>query len=249
MWDAIRNQFVFPLRRRIPSIRRKPYSESLGEESFSQDFLPEAVAERLSPASLRMACYYAWILEQIPFQGPRVESRALDLGSKNFFYAPALYEWLQKRNGPTSLTGLEADPGRLYQDLYRRGDYARYYVSLMNKHYPLGPFCEFQEGNWLKYPRTEAFDLITSFFPFIYDDLSDRWGLPRRFFDPLQFYEKAADQAPWVLFFHQGKDEVQDSLSLIKELGRGHITFEKMFDENPYLKRKHPTGVLLWKTR
>lgn len=237
---------LFPLRQRIPSFRRHRYEERASTE-MAQDFVPAEIAQRLADSTLRMGLYYAWILDQLPWRGPRDHQRVIDLGSKNFFYAPVLNEWLQKRNGRTNLIGLEADPARLYRDLYRREDYAHYYVDLINRHYPLGPYVFYQAGNWLDRPKAQ-YDLITSFFPFIYDDLSDAWGLPRRYFVPKDFYQKCAEESSWVLFFHQGDEEREDSKKIMESLGRGHLHFEQKFGDNPYLERRHPTWALLWKT-
>jgi len=75
--------------------------------------------------------------------------------------------------------------------------------------------------------------------------LSDSWGLPRRYFDPKAFYQKCMRQSESMIFFHQGKEEGEDSKRIIRQLG-GSILHEAVFDQNPWVKRRFPVVALLW---
>jgi|GEM_PF-5092722 len=131
MFKALCNQLIFPLRQCLPRLRPDGYREC-SEESSSESTLPESIATALKPDVFRRASFYAWALQQLPWEGKKKYSKAIDLGSKNFFYAASLYFFIQERNGPTECYGLEVDTTRLYTDFFRRQDYADYYIGLVN---------------------------------------------------------------------------------------------------------------------
>lgn len=241
MLRAICNQLVFPLRQRGWAYRRRPYSESLAE-AFSQDYFRPELAALLSEESLRANCFYFSILEQ--FRG-RIDAaeRVLDVGSMSFFYAPALAQFAVSISASAKLTGLEADPARLYQDFFRRKDYALYYVSLANR-FELAK-TNYVAGDYLRWRVNSSYDLITCFFPFLFEDLSDRWGLPRRFFSPEKMFYKLSQEARQILFFHQGEEELTESLRLIKNIG-GNFEYKGSFFGEPWLRRKNPVFGVLW---
>lgn len=246
MWKALYNQTFFPLRKRALRFRRKAYSESGGSE-VEQALIPKASLSFFSAENAKRNLFYCWVLSQVPWKAPADRKMScLDIGSKNFFYVSALYHFLAERSLDVSLTGIEVDTGRRYQDFYRRGDYAEYYVGSLNA--TLGKTNVFyQQADWLSFePEFSSYDLITSFFPFLFDDLHEGWGLPRRYFNPLEYYKKCSETADSVLFFHQGEKERQESIGLIKKVHKGEIVYEGCFQENPWVTRKHPLHSILW---
>jgi hypothetical protein len=246
-FKRLSNEFFYRLRKHLPALRSAPYEEKL-ERPFAQDIFPAAVAEKMNEESLRQALFYAWVLERVPVQAPSLQkpAKVLDLGSKNFVYVPALARFLSQHFSRYSLTGLEIDPYRVYRDFYRRGDYAKYYASIAVGNLRGGSEIQYETGDWLLWKPTEHWDLITCFFPFLYEDLHDRFGLRPSSFSPAKFYEKALKNADQVLFFHQGKKERDDSIALIQKMRLGKITFQETFFGNPWMKRKFPVEVVLW---
>lgn len=272
MWKQIHNQIFFPIRRRLPSFRSKAYSESL-EYPIEQDLIPVEVAKRMSLAILKDCLFYAWVLEQAFHDQPVFRDsqkfEIVDIGSKNFFYAPALYFHFKKHFKQVKLLGLEADTSRMYTNLYRRGDYARYYVSLLNE-YEGHPVADYQEGNWLSFKRTDIqsfkrtdiksfkqtnhqtlerdqkFNLVTCFFPFLFTDLNDNWGLPRRYFDPEALLRKCLTEGDYFMVWNQGQEEAEEAKKIISKICGKNPVLEKVFQENPYVRRKHPIHFLLY---
>ena len=233
----------------MPALRSSPYQEK-ANNFISQDLLPQEFASKMKEENLRQALFYAWILERVPlipkFFPQDRPARVLDLGSKNFVYAVALAKFLNEIYENFNLTGLEIDPHRLYRDFYKRGDYARYYTSLASSFYSHST-VSYREGDWLHEESDQNYDLITCFFPFLYEDLHFKFGLLPRSFSPEAFYRKAMNQANYVLFFHQGKLEFEESLQLLQKHGGGEVIFSEKFFANPWMKRKHSVYVLLWK--
>lgn len=102
---------------------------------------------------------------------PEPGTHLIDVGSKNFYYAPALHAFFQ----PQSLTGIEVEGYRLYQDGHSRFDYAMAYIrGLTNTQYRVMDFCDFNE----------VVDGITCFYPFLEPKALVRWRLPLKFFRP-----------------------------------------------------------------
>ncbi|PIR23563.1 MAG: hypothetical protein COV44_02240 [Deltaproteobacteria bacterium CG11_big_fil_rev_8_21_14_0_20_45_16] len=246
MFRALCNYLVFPIRRLSLPWRFADYEESSHSYlSLNLGDFPTDIAKGMSEVSLRDCLFYYWILEQIPWQPHARTRRALDLGSMSFYYAPALALFLSKRLDPeVMIEALEVDPYRRYRDFYRRGDYAHYYVKL-TKEFLKRCKLSYKQGDWLSYSKDDKFDLITCFFPFLYADQSDAWGLPRSLFQPQGFYKKCLRQSDTVVFFHQGDEEYATSKDLLEEIGANEITYEGRFFENPWVKRKHPVYVLL----
>jgi hypothetical protein len=254
MWGGWGNEILFQVRKHLPSVRLKPYRESADGVKISQDFFSNGIAENLRSENLKHALFYAWVLDQLETSEENGEKkwakkkfgRAIDLGSKNFVYAPALCRALEQRFENFELTGLEVDPYRTYIDLYKRGDYARYYSELCSEAYAPNSIA-YLPGNWLTWNPPEVFDMIFCFFPFLFQDLNEGWGLTPRHFSPRLFYEKAFFQSQEVIFFHQGSEELEQSLKLIEAIGVGKVVRQFRVHENPWGKRKHLLEVIQWK--
>ncbi len=241
----------FEIRKRIPRLRGKAYRESSTEAQARALGLPGSWGKQLSQKALELNALYSYILEQIPpFElEPAAFREAYDLGSKDFSYAPSLSTWLTHRfsDSQWTLKGLEVDPYQIYFDFYRRLDVASYYASVASRE---NLSVQYEAADWLRFPVQESPAILFCLFPYLFEDLHRGAGLPPRHFDPFQFYQKMASARPQaILFFHQGAQEKQASLELIqKTLKRGEVIYEERITENPYLMRKHPIEVLLWKT-
>lgn len=244
MMKQIRNQLLFQLRSALPKLRPDSYSERL-ESSLEQSEIPLSLAQTLSETSLRVSLFYLWMLSQFQIRLQNRHHQIVDIGSKNLFYASAIYCFLKQQNYSGKVYAIEADTKRLYEDYFRRCDYANYFVGCVNREVGFKQF-EYHQANWLDFKPHERFDLSICFFPFIFSDLSMGWGLPDKFFKPQDFYRKAAEQSDEVLFFHQGQKELEESKRLIQAIEGSQIIEEKEFRDNPWVKRKHPVFALHW---
>ena len=123
------------------------------------------------------------------------------------------------------------------------------------------PFCPVGRGFvqtltnfyfFWQWKNDQQYHLITVFFPFLFRDLNDGWGLPHSCFSPREFYKKCARQASRIIFFHQGEYEMQCSKAMIESLisasGRGCIVYQGRVHENVYVKRQHPVYSLIWQS-
>jgi hypothetical protein len=244
---GIGNHFLFELRKRLPALRRKPYAESLPwslRDRIPSGPLTSHQAFKLSESALRQNLMYGEILKQIPL--PKSEGkpyRALDIGSRHFVYAPILSHWIQNETDAPQieLTGLELDPYVFYFDLYRRMDLGRYYAEIASSS---KASVTYQEGDWLSYPAGEPLDLITCFFPYLFQDLHQGDRLPLRSFDPELCYAKIVRTTKFVIFFHQGPEEARRSESLLAALPQVSIQSRFAVQETAYGRRKHPLYVI-----
>jgi hypothetical protein len=127
-----------------------------------------------------------------PFLPASYPRRVLDIGSKNFCYSLGIYEFLrslQREQNPCSLPtfdifGIELDVHRTYTNFFTRKACAKYFSSLV-------PHVHYVEGDVLKKDLTGPFDMIFHFFPFIELTSLLDFGLPARFFRPLELFRRA----------------------------------------------------------
>ena len=109
--------------------------------------------------------------------------RWLDVGSKNFAYAPALAVFLQRWAGQANnwhLKGLELDAGRLDAKGISRTAYAHGVIQ------PL-PNTTYQGGDILE--ERQQYEGISLWLPFVFEDPLIAWGLPSKHFKPLAILE------------------------------------------------------------
>jgi hypothetical protein len=136
--------------------------------------------------------------------------KALDIGSKNFSYAPAIFSWIQKRTQNFSstyridLTGIEVDANRLYSNLYNRIECSKYYSSLV-------PSARMLAGDFLDHETGGGkFGLVTLFYPFVSEYPLLQWGLPLRKFRPEAMFEKISlllDDGGTLVVSNMNKEE------------------------------------------
>ncbi len=244
MWRPWRNQIFYEIRKRLPSLNRSPYSEEPCLD-FEQDTIRTSWAKSLNSENLRLSHFYLEILESLEFKSKSEKARVMDIGSKDFSYAAGLAEFLDSKFSSFELTALELDPYQIYFDFHTRGDAAEYHVYSIRENLRSESSVQYLQGDWLLWEPDENFDLITCFFPFLYDDLHDRFGLPRKAFDPRAFYSKCMRSSDAVIFFHQGEEELRDSKKLIESLGLMSIVQERRFTSRAYLPRKSAVYALL----
>ncbi len=126
--------------------------------------------------------FYLHMLEQSFDQLKLVvpqEIRAADIGTSHWFYVQALwsfYSWYQTDTArQVILDGYEADAYRIYSDFHSRYDHAITHIGgLQDVHFkPTG------------FPSDEIqYDIITLFFPFVFEKDLLQWGLPAKVHHP-----------------------------------------------------------------
>jgi len=219
------NAFSFWIRRMLRWSRGKPRLHQESKENLFA-YLQEGEREaeelaaalharyqleplaRLSTASLyRKNLYLLDTLEkaaqglQLPFCDSSVV-KALDVGSKDWYYVFALERWLHwhnRKNGePVELTGIELDGYEIYSDFHSRYDYAQTYVEQTGNskvHYEVGDFLEYKE---------REHDIIFIFYPLLIRYQLLLWGLPMRYFAPKSILSQAAvltRSGGWLVVF------------------------------------------------
>lgn len=201
------NGGFFYLRQRI-KFRRGGYREEPGRRADLPPHLQSALdgprsreletelqldrfRDGLSDETYVVTLFFADLLEQTFRQGsffaalpPAID--ILDVGSKNFESAPALFAAMSQcgRSPGTPprtvrLTGIEIDAFRVTRDLFSRADKAAYYLNLLPS--PAGPH-RFIPGDLLEH--YETYDLVTWFRPFLHPFPLLRWGLPLGLLQP-----------------------------------------------------------------
>ena len=262
----------YSLRRSFPRLRNG-YSESNNSKYLiqTQNYFSPELAIQISEKNLRLSLFYAWILDQISHQIPNPKTpavRVLDLGSRHFAYAPALARLFKSKIDKTQsliVDSLELDPYPFYLNGFRRGDAAAYFASLaedfLNRDHSLHQVTFYQgdflvpSSSWKNWDTAKAhrrpeshWNWIFNFFPYLFDDLHERSGLPAQSFDPLTWYQKIARSCDFAVFFHQGEQELEQALSLINSSFMGSPTSPQpviqKFQENPWLERRHPLFTL-----
>ncbi|KAA3648364.1 MAG: hypothetical protein DWQ07_05050 [Chloroflexi bacterium] len=156
-----------------------------------------------------------------------------DIGVSHWFYVQAFYNFLTWQGGDNvrsvNLAGFEVDPYRVYSDLRSRYDHALAHIGdLPGTHYiPQG----FQR-------KPEAYDLITMFFPFVFQPDHLRWGLPAKMFAPRQMLSDAWDSLKpggVLLIVNQGLKEHEAQREML-----GAIT------SSPPISFKHESPFFLY---
>ncbi|MCG5051787.1 MAG: hypothetical protein KA712_02400 [Myxococcales bacterium] len=141
---------------------------------------------------------------------PRARScgPALDVGSKNGSYLPALHA-----HAPVPWDLVELDAHRRYADLSTR----RAHGESMCRAFA---GCRYHATSVTQLEGTYA--LITWFLPFVRLPPLVAWGLPTRFFAPQALLAHVASrlQAPGTLFIvNQGEKEAEEQHALLSRLG------------------------------
>ena len=223
-------------------------------------FTPEALTRFLPPvttwAGLESLQTLEWLSvfmqhEAFPVLAEK-PLRWLDVGSKNFAYAPALalmLNHLTNLNQPWHLKGIELDAGRLDHQGNTRTQYAEGLIDLL-------PNTTYQQGDILK--ETEQYEGISLFLPFVFEEPLLKWGLPSKHFNPLEILaqcislltdggvlmiinltpEEAAQQE---VLFHQLPDPIKQQITWVKlpnPLPNSFIHWQ--YERIAWLCLKHP---------
>ncbi|HSA07041.1 MAG TPA: hypothetical protein P5556_07655 [Candidatus Gastranaerophilales bacterium] len=165
--------------------------------------------------------------------------KILDIGSKNWFYAPGEYNFF-KYNGFEKtiwLDGVEIDAFRVYSDLRSRYDYACYYAKGLAN-------CRYLAEDALK--QQGKYDYITWFFPFVTEIPLLEWGLPLSEFKPSELLKHAANLLEIggsMIIVNQDKHEYSIQEEMLKKLNLNYI--QKGSFTNSFLQFEHGRYIML----
>lgn len=171
--------------------------------------------------------------------------RVLDVGSKNFSYAPGLHHFFSYFNTSDNkrniyLDGIEIDGYRLMIDLHSRYDYAMYYTKkLSNTRYFVDNFLQF---------KADKYHFITIFLPFIVKEPLIKWGIPLKYLKPkelLQHACKLTHNGGIIIVVNQFEREKNIQLEIIKEMGIKYTQIEKPYNNifSPYTLDRYITVI------
>ena len=162
--------------------------------------------------------YYLALLERALSSLPTPTAgwaRAADIGASDWFYVHALFAFLKRHQTAPTLIGYEADAYRVYNDLHSRQDYAQAYMRGLP-----AESVVYEPRAFVAQPA--AFDLVTLFFPFVFERDHLAWGLPRGLFRPQSLLASAwASLRPGgaLMIVNQGADEHAAQQSAFSTLG------------------------------
>ena len=191
------NRLFFSIRQKKKWQGRKYVEKPIGILSNLTDaqsaiisFLKEKYAVRfetfLNETNALRNYHLLYLLDQVfpPFQGtpPQKNSieRLIDVGSKNFYYAPALHAFFK----PKQLTGIELDGFHLYRGFYSNASYAQYYAKSV-------PNTDYRAMNFVDFDK--PVDGIVWFYPFVMKEDVVSWYLPLEMFEPQRLFDHARE--------------------------------------------------------
>ena len=155
---------------------------------------------------------------------------AADIGPSSWFYVQALFSALTWHGSPeprtVHLTGYEVDAYRLYADFHTRKDHALGQMQGLAG-------VEYVDRGFTAQP--EAFDVITMFFPFVFEKDHLQWGLPGSLFDPAELMKSAwesLNNGGLLIIVNQGHKENKAETQLLKRL---NIPVASSFKMDPLL--------------
>ncbi len=141
---------------------------------------------------------------------------AADIGPSSWFYVHALSAALtwNRSNTPRTvhLTGYEVDAYRLFSDFHTRKDHALGNLRGL-------PNVEFIDHGFNVQP--DKFDVITLFFPFVFEKDHLQWGLPGNLFNPMILMKAVWESVSpngLMIIVNQGLEENQAERKLVKDL-------------------------------
>ena len=215
MFKNLRNSIDFFIRNKT-KFSRKNYTEKNKKD-----------IERNKLANL----YTNAILEKYFEKIKKTNVKALDIGSKNWFYVKGEHDFFNSFCNDFELIGIELDAYRLYSNLYSRFEAAKFYTkNLKNTKYIAGDFLNLQD----------KFDYITWFLPFITKKPLQIWGLPMKYFCPekmlLHAYSLLNDNGQMIII-NQGEVEQQIQEELLKNCKIPYVSLGEI--KNEYFQYKN----------
>ena len=197
MLEDLKNQFDFFLRNKF-KFSRKNFVEK------NKVLIERNIQENL---------YTKDILERYFEKRNAQNTKALDIGCKNWFYAKGEHDFFDGFCNNFSLNGVEIDAYRLYTNFYNRYEVAKYYTNgLKNTKYIADNLLNINEN----------YDYIIWFLPFVLVEPHLFWGLPKKYFYPQKLLLHAyglLNQNGQLLIINQGEEEAKAQESMLEKLG------------------------------
>lgn len=192
--DNLKNSFDFTLRNKF-NFSRKNYFEKQKLTDILRDIYYFNIFKK----------YFSNIEEN-------KEISVLDIGSKNWEYVNSEYSFFNSYTKNFILNGIELDAYRLNSNFYTRLEIAKFYIKNMaNTNYIAGDFLE----------HNQLYDYIIWILPFITKYPLVKWGLPLKYFKPLEMLEHANNllkDKGELLIINQGEDEYSAQKELNQKL-------------------------------
>ena len=222
--DNIRNSFDFFLRNHI-TFSRKNYSEKsidLNKLVFTeeQDKIYNDLREKYDFKSLEnisektffLNMYLLNVFDKSISKKQNKAISVLDIGSKNWDYVKSEYAFFKSFTKDLTLNGIELDAYRMNSNFYSRYEVAKFYKKgLINTNYIVGDFME----------HMQKYDYIIWILPFITEYPLIKWGLPLKYFKPLEMLLHAYDLLTpngELLIINQGEKEYTIQQELINKM-------------------------------
>ncbi|MFC4100583.1 hypothetical protein [Paenibacillus xanthanilyticus] len=236
-WNAVRFALRSRLRIRLGRVRLKPapkahlYPDAATkrqERELLETYEFGRWRELLGLSDYQLNLYHLdflrWLQPELQPHLPRA-LRIVDVGSRTFYYAPALFRFFRRHYEVESLTGIELDAYRRYPNGFTAYDYAQAYLRELNE----PDVIRYEAVDFMR--AEAAYNVCTLFLPFVTPDPLLHWGLPLATFQPARLIEHAYRQLeqPGVLIVtNKGAEEQQSLHRLLREAG---IPFE---DRGPF---------------
>ena len=172
--------------------------------------------------------YLKDILEKT-FEKKNLEfANILDIGSKNWYYAKAQYNFFKSFCNDFLLTGVELDAYRLYSNFYSRFEVAKYYTKGLEK-------TKYLAKNLLEINQKQ--DYIIWILPFVSINPLRFWGLPEKFFMTEKLLTHAFNLLKdngQMLIINQGEKEKDLQRQLLEKLNISFVFLGEI--ESEYYK-------------
>ena len=183
-----------------------------------------------------------WVLDVLEkyFPLPYKENLvALDIGSKNWSYATAQHKFFKQRSNDFTLTGVEIDAHRLYNNFYSRAKVAEFNIKgLFEAKYVAGDLLNLNQ----------KFDAIIWLLPFLHGNSHKKWGLPKKLFNPEALLKHAyglLNDGAMMFIVNQGEEEFEFQKELFKKLHIPYKPLGKLESEvSPYKLERYGSVVV-----
>lgn len=140
------------------------------------------------------------------------ETKILDIGCKNWFYARGEYFFFKKHLKNFKLDGIELDANRVCTNFFSRKEIAKYHIkNLENTNYIAGDYLN----------HIKSYDFIIWILPFVFKYPHLKWGLPLSHFKPEKMLNHAYNSLNGkgtIFIINQGEAEFEHQQKLCKNL-------------------------------
>jgi len=222
-FDNLKNSFDFTLRSKL-KFSRKNYSIKVDWKNFLRDI------------------YYFNIFKKcFTIQNKKIS--ILDIGSKNWEYIGGEYYFFKTFSDDFILNGIELDAYRLNSNFYTRFEIAKSYIKDMSE-------AKYIPEDFLKHNK--KYNYIISILPFITKYPLVRWGLPLKYFKPLEMlnhaYNLLEDNGELVII-NQGEDEYEIQKELNEKLNLNVKYYGEIEDRFNLFKNKRYCSKIIKNTK